>query len=122
MIVERMLADTNALIHQLGGDQHVGELLKDKKVHISFVTQIELLSWPGYSTEERTVVPQDLRLVQVVEMSPVIKSIAINLRAKYRLKLADTLIAATAISLSIPLVTGDKHFNRLKAELDLIKI
>ena len=34
MTAERLLADTNALIHQLGGDQRVGDLLKDKKVHI----------------------------------------------------------------------------------------
>ena len=120
MIVERMLADTNALIHQLGGDQH--ELLKDKKVHISFVTQIELLSWPGYSTEERTVVSEQIKEFIVTDVNENIKMIAIDIRIKHKLKLADALIAATAISLSIPLVTGDKHFNRLKAELDLIKI
>ncbi|MBK7295620.1 MAG: type II toxin-antitoxin system VapC family toxin [Flavobacteriales bacterium] len=122
MIVERTLADTNALIHQLGGDQHVGELLKDKKVHISFVTQIELLSWPGYSTEERTVVSEQIKEFIVTDVNENIKMIAIDIRIKHKLKLADALIAATAISLSIPLVTGDKHFNRLKAELDLIKI
>jgi predicted nucleic acid-binding protein len=33
------------------------------------------------------------------------------------MKLADALIAATAIRLGIPLVTEDKHFKRLKDEV-----
>ena len=65
------------------------------------------------------MVAQDLNRVKIIDMSPVIKTIAIELRAKHRLKLADTLIAATAISLNIPLVTQDKYFKRLKEEVEL---
>ena len=122
MSTDELLVDTNVLIHHWAGEGRSASLLNGVRLYASFITEIEILGFHGYTLRERALVAQDLRLVQVVEMSPVIKSIAINLRAKYRLKLADTLIAATAISLSIPLVTGDKHFNRLKAELDLIKI
>jgi predicted nucleic acid-binding protein len=38
------------------------------------------------------------------------------------MKLADALIAATAIRLGIALVTEDKHFRKLKNELDLMLI
>ncbi len=44
----------------------------------------------------------------VTDVNENIKMIAIDIRIKHKLKLADALIAATAISLSIPLVTGDK--------------
>jgi len=119
MIAERLLADTNALIHQLGGDQRVGELLKGKKVHISFVTQIELLSWQGYSIKERALISEQIKEFIIMDANEGIKMIAIDLRIKHKLKLADALIAATAISLKIPLVTQDKHFNRLKEEVEL---
>ncbi|MEO8067165.1 MAG: PIN domain-containing protein [Flavobacteriales bacterium] len=42
-----------------------------------------------------------------------------RLRSVHRLKLADALIAATATSLNLPLVTSDKGFARLKDEVDL---
>lgn len=119
MTAERLLADTNALIHQLGGDQRVGDLLKDKTVHISFVTQIELLSWPGYTAKERAVVAEQIQEFIIMDATERVKMIAIDLRIRHKLKLADALIAATAISLNIPLVTQDKHFNRLKEELEL---
>lgn len=48
-----------------------------------------------------------------------IKSIAIDLRARLRLKLADAFVAATAAYWNIPLVTEDKHFRRLKEEIAL---
>ena len=40
-------------------------------------------------------------------------------RKKYRLKLADAIISATAIALSIPLITSDRQFPIID-ELDLI--
>lgn len=119
MIAERLLADTNALIHQLGGDRRIGELLEGKKVHISFVTQIELLSWSGYSPKERSIVTEQIKEFVIMDASEAVKLIAIDLRVRHNMKLADALIAATAIHLNVPLVTQDKHFNRLRDEIAL---
>lgn len=117
MTDERLLADTNALIHQLSGDARIGTLLKGKKVHISFVTQIELLSWSGYTVQERSVVAGQINEFVILDASEAIKMLAIDLRIRHKLKLADALIAATAIHLNIPLVTQDQHFNRVKDEV-----
>ncbi len=117
MTDDRLLAATNALIHQLSGDVRIGSLLKGKNVHVSFVTQIELLSWPGYTAKERAVVAAQIKEFVIMDASGSIKQIAIDLRIRHKLKLADALIAATAIHLNIPLVTEDKHFKRLKDEL-----
>lgn len=114
---DRLLADTNALIHQLGGDDRIGTLLNGKNVHISFVTQIELLSWSGYTAKERSLVAGQLKEFVIMDASEAIKMLAIDLRIRHKLKLADALIAATSIHLNIPLVTQDKHFNRLKDEI-----
>lgn len=117
MIAERLLADTNALIHQLGGDRRIGELLKGRKVHISFITQIELLSWSGYTAKEWSVVAEQIKEFITMDANEGIKMIAIDLRIRHKMKLADALIAATAIHLNVPLVTQDKHFNRLRDEI-----
>ncbi len=117
MTDDRLLADTNVLIHQLGGDARIGALLKGKNVHISFVTQIELLSWSGFTARERAVVAGQLKELVIMDASEAIKMVTIDLRIRLKLKLADALIAATAIHLNIPLVTQDKHFIRLKDEL-----
>jgi predicted nucleic acid-binding protein len=51
-----------------------------------------------------------------------IKAVAIDLCARHRMKLADALIAATAIRSGIPMVTEDKHFRKLKGMLELVEL
>jgi predicted nucleic acid-binding protein len=48
-----------------------------------------------------------------------IKKIAIDLKQKYKLKLPDAIIAATAIHLELPFISSDADFKPIK-ELDLI--
>ena len=55
----------------------------------------------------------------VLEMTQSIKVIDVNLKQKYRLKLPDAIIAATAIVNQIPLITTDADFKSIK-ELELI--
>jgi predicted nucleic acid-binding protein len=47
------------------------------------------------------------------------KKIYVSLRKTYQLKLADAMIAATAISSGIPLITADKQFRKV-TEINLI--
>ena len=49
----------------------------------------------------------------IIDINPVIKSYTIEFRKKYKLKLPDAIIAATAQFLNIPLVTADKSFNKI---------
>jgi len=48
-----------------------------------------------------------------------VKDIAIVIRKKYKLKLPDSIIAATAIAYNIPLITADKQFEII-SELQLL--
>ena len=52
-------------------------------------------------------------------MNDTIKEKYVELRKNYNLKLADAVIAATAIASNIPLITSDKQFSTVK-ELRLI--
>ncbi len=48
------------------------------------------------------------------------QDVAVDLRLRYKLKLPDAIIAATAAHLGIPLITADKSFAKLKPEFDLV--
>jgi len=122
MTDERVLVDTNVLIHQLNGDQAIERLLQGRKVHISFITEVELSSFPGYTAQERAAVKAWLNEFIISDVNEGIKTIAIDLRSRFKLKLADAFVAATAAHWSIPLITQDKHFRKLKKELEIVEV
>jgi predicted nucleic acid-binding protein len=119
MTDERVLVDTNVVAHHINGDKRIERLLQDRTIHISFVTEVELLSFPGYTPDEREAVKKWLRGFIVSGAEEGIRSIAIDLRVRFRMKLADAFVAATASYLSTPLLTEDKHFKKLKADIVL---
>ncbi|HNA33609.1 MAG TPA: PIN domain-containing protein [Flavobacteriales bacterium] len=117
-----LLVDTNILIHHWNGDPRTTRLLDNKLIHISFISEIEVLGFHGYTAHERAKVIADLAFIRIIDMDAGIKAVAIDLCAKDRMKLADALIAATAIRTGIPLVTEDKHFRKLKGMLELVEL
>ena len=48
----RFIVDTNIVIYFLNGDPVLRKLLDRKSIHVSFVTQIELLGYPGITEVE----------------------------------------------------------------------
>ncbi len=57
----------------------------------------------------------------IIDLNPLIKDYAIKFRRKYNLKLPDSIIAATAHYLAIPLFSADKDFLPVK-EIDFIEL
>lgn len=41
----KVFVDTNIILYLLGGDSTIAELLNGKQIYISFITQLELLSY-----------------------------------------------------------------------------
>jgi len=109
------LLDTNIVLYLLGGDNVLSAILNKKTVYVSFITEMELLSYGKFSASEETKVKAFLSECNIVEMNLSIKSEAISIRKKYKLKLPDSIIASTAINLNIPLLTADAEFNKLKS-------
>jgi len=82
---------------------------------ISVITRIELLSYPNLSASEA----QQIRMLlkkrfKVVSLNNKIEQIATLIRAKTKLKLPDSIIAATAISKKALLISGDTQLLSLK--------
>ncbi|HEY6957076.1 MAG TPA: PIN domain-containing protein, partial [Flavisolibacter sp.] len=50
---------------------------------------------------------------RVIYIDDAIKNETVSLRKQHGLKIPDCIIAATAISLNIPLITADKQFKKI---------
>lgn len=112
------LVDTNFLIHADQRNKLVEPFLSFN-IAISFISEMELLGVFSISKEQKLNMKHIIDECFVIELNPEIKYLAINLKQKYKLKLADAIIAATAIHLELPFITSDGDFKIIK-ELELV--
>lgn len=116
----RWLLDTNVVLYVLRGDQSLVDMLHDQDLYISFITRIELLSYPKIDADGIDLIERFLTQVPVIESNPVINTDAIALRRKSGLEVPDAIIAASARFLNARLMTADKDFKKVGDELDLL--
>jgi len=109
------LLDTNIVLHLLNGDKVLAGIIGNKTPYISFITEMELLSFSKLSTAEETKVKAFLNECFIVEMNQSIKLTAVKIKRAHGLKLPDSIIAATSEHLNTPLLTADTDFNKLKS-------
>jgi predicted nucleic acid-binding protein len=115
----RLCVDTNILLYFLKGDQEVIEMIADKDLVISFITELELLSFPEISPDSEESIKGLLKNCQIIDINSEFKDLTIEFRRKSKLKLPDSIVAATAFGLKLPLLTADKHFRSIE-ELQII--
>lgn len=101
------LADTNTFIFLLDKHPSLHAFLESDWFY-SFIAEIELLAKPGITPTEIRTVRSLLKVSKKVVHTEAINQLAISLRQKYKIKVPDALIAATAISAEVPLLTFDK--------------
>lgn len=112
------LADTNFLIFTSQGNPIVEPFL-DYNIGISFISEMELLGVFSISKVQKSNVQNIINECFVIDMNTEIKKYAIQIKQKYKIKLPDAIIAATAIQYNIPFITADADFKVVK-ELNLI--
>jgi predicted nucleic acid-binding protein len=115
-----LILDTNIALYLLKGDDVLKEFLKEKVFFLSFINEIELLSFPNIKTEEIIYIENFLNECTILDYSINIKETTIFLRKKYKLKLPDAIIAATSIFFNLPLISADNHFEKV-SELIFIR-
>jgi len=115
----RLLCDTNTLIHLLRNNRTVVEFLIGKQIHISAITELELFGKQNMSEREISITEIMIENCFVFDLIEPIKQIVKKLRWKYKIKLPDAIVAATAIYLDIPLLTYDSDFKNIE-EIKLI--
>lgn len=107
-----VLLDTNIVLYMLSGDKTLSELLYNKKLYISFITQLELLSYPELTSEEKTAILDFLDDCIIVDINNRIKDEVIAIRSMAKIKLPDSIILGTSAYLNIPVITSDQGFNK----------
>jgi predicted nucleic acid-binding protein len=106
----KYIYDTNIFIYYLADEQTVNSwfaetFLNLHEVLFSPIIRIELLSFAGLSQEEEQVIEDLLSQFNSVPLLQEIENKTIQLKRKYKIKIPDAIIAATAIHQDAFLVT-----------------
>ncbi|NBP71074.1 MAG: PIN domain-containing protein [Cytophagia bacterium] len=86
---------------------------------ISFITEMEILSWPSLSEKEHKIAKAMIGECRVIQMNNTIRDEAITIRRSTRLKLPDAIVAATSKYLDLTLISADADLKKVKG-IDLI--
>jgi predicted nucleic acid-binding protein len=87
--------------------------LYGKQISISFITEIELGSLNGSVNRTPEILSELFNEVVIVHSNPSISKQATLFRNRYRIPVADAIVAATAHYLGLPLITANKIFMKI---------
>jgi predicted nucleic acid-binding protein len=111
MLQNNYLIDTNILIYHTCGTTKIINFIENiiirSSFNISILTKIEFLGWDKHTDEN---FEKCLRLIEIANVYPLdddIANKAIELRRKKNIKIADAVIAATAIINNLVLATNN---------------
>ncbi|HWH62066.1 MAG TPA: PIN domain-containing protein [Ginsengibacter sp.] len=114
----KFFLDTNIIIYILNGDKIISDYLSQKIFYTSIVCEIELFESKSLTPKEENQIRNFLQEFKIISIDYSIKELAISLLKKYPLKIPDLIIAATAVSMDVPLITSDKGFKQI-TELEI---
>lgn len=116
---ERYLIDTNISIYFLDGHippnaiSFLSEVLNFES-NISIITKIELLGWNFPNPKKMEINQEFVESSSVFPLDNEIVEKTIKIRRKYKIKLPDAIIAATAITFDFTLISrNDKDFENI---------
>ena len=115
----KLFVDTNIFLYLLEGDKTVADVLSGNQIYISFITELELLSFHKLSSTEEIRIKQLIKDVTVIDINNEIKQNAIEIRKENQIKLPDAIILASARFLGLTLFSADKQLNKVK-DINLI--
>ncbi|MBS1639299.1 MAG: PIN domain-containing protein [Bacteroidetes bacterium] len=115
-MAERYLMDTSAVIKYLNQTfsskaiRFIDKII-DEDCNISFISEIELQSWQPPNEDDLNVYKQFITVSTIFSIDKNITATTIEIRKKYKIKIADAIIAATALTNSFTLIAdNDKDF------------
>ena len=109
-----LLLDTNVLIYHLSMaltpqvTQQLGEAINAQRAFISVITRIEMLAWTGHTEESLQSTTNLINQLPELALSEPVIAQAISVRKAHALKLPDAVIAATAMTHGLQLVTANE--------------
>ena len=104
-----VLLDTNLLVYHVAGDPAVTRFLDGtiarRSFCLSILSVIEFLGWHGHTDDKFLECKELIELATILAVSKEVADKAIELRRAKRIKLADAVIASTALVNNLSLVT-----------------
>lgn len=110
----KILVDTNILLYLINGNKKVSQILQGREVYVSFITELELLSYSELTAKQEMIIQSLLADCKIIGYSEWIKVHTIEITKNNKMKLPDCMILATAKLLDIPLLTADKRVTKSK--------
>ncbi|MDH5367777.1 MAG: type II toxin-antitoxin system VapC family toxin [Cyclobacteriaceae bacterium] len=107
-----VLLDTNIVLYLLSGDEVLSNLLYNRKLYISFITQLELLGYQDITKKEQYEIKQFLEDCIIIDINNQIKEEVIKIKQSQKIKLPDSIILATSTYLNIPVISSDSDFGK----------
>lgn len=112
---KRYLIDSNIFSKYLNNllPEPTADLLDKIEYEISVISRIELLSWKDMNASQLSLLYTifDNCLIYPLDEEIILKTIEI--RKKYKLKLPDAIIAATALTNKLTLISSDSEFEKI---------
>ena len=105
------LLDTNVALYLLGA--RLASPLPVGSYGVSVITEMELLAWPSLTESEELKIREFLKAVAICDLTPSVRSRAIELRKLHHLKLPDAVVCATAMEFDLELWTNDSGLTRV---------
>ena len=116
-----MLIDTNIIIYSAQPQYPALRLFLDSiRRSVSMVSYIEAFGYHGLTADEERQLAEFFRAGQILPLSDAVAQQAIALRRRRRIGLADAIIAATAITHNLTLVTHNVRDFQWIAEIELL--
>ena len=91
----------------------IGINIDEARFFTSVIVRMELLSKRGISNDEENDILEFLDALTIIPLNEPIEKKAIELRRYTKLKLPDSIVAATSIVLDAILLTNDEHLLNL---------
>ena len=115
----KFLLDTNTVLYVLAGDETLASFLNGKELYLSIISELELLSYKKITQKEIKAITAFLSEFKIETISDEVKKNTIEIRKSTNLKLPDCIIAATSLTLNIPLISSDKQLSSVPG-LDIV--
>ena len=116
-----MVLDTNILIYATGPDgPELHRWLADPNATVSVISRIETLGFYKITPEEKSALTAMLATLPELALNETVATTAIMLRQQRKMALGDAVIAATALTHNLPLVTRNTQDFKHVAGLRLL--
>jgi len=116
----KYLWDTNAVVHYLQKNlpdpqqKLMSSIINRYQPALSVITEIELLCWKTATETDTAIISNFISDSMVYQLTESIKWKTIEIRKKYRLKLPDAIIAASALANKHILISNNvADFNKI---------